>query len=147
MRAIVLPAAWIIPLNTEPYAIRPSHIADVLHRAYVPVDGHALPDRCHRDEWQIVSICRMIRRFLASCAQPAAAAATRGLPRKWPIPGVENVVLVSSAKGGVGKSTTAGLSNCIYRWQWNNNHACSESRAWNGRRKACMHSIDMVRAC
>lgn len=29
-------------------------------------------------------------------------------PRKWPIPGVEHVVLVSSGKGGVGKSTTAG---------------------------------------
>ena len=29
------------------------------------------------------------------------------MPRKWPIPGVKQVVLVSSAKGGVGKSTTA----------------------------------------
>ncbi|KJE97879.1 CbiA family protein, partial [Capsaspora owczarzaki ATCC 30864] len=31
----------------------------------------------------------------------------RGLPKKWPIPGVQRVVLVASAKGGVGKSTVA----------------------------------------
>lgn len=31
----------------------------------------------------------------------------RGLPHKWPIPGVEHVVMVASGKGGVGKSTTA----------------------------------------
>ena len=33
----------------------------------------------------------------------------RGLPHKWPIPGVEHVVMVASGKGGVGKSTTAGI--------------------------------------
>eukprot|EP00731_Ephydatia_muelleri_P023945 Em0016g216a len=33
----------------------------------------------------------------------------RGLPKKWPIAGVSHVVVVASAKGGVGKSTTAGL--------------------------------------
>lgn len=31
----------------------------------------------------------------------------RGLPEKKPIPGVKNVLLVASGKGGVGKSTTA----------------------------------------
>lgn len=31
----------------------------------------------------------------------------RGLPKKKPIPGVKNVILVSSGKGGVGKSTVA----------------------------------------
>eukprot|EP01135_Chromosphaera_perkinsii_P007813 Nk52_evm5s1020 gene=Nk52_evmTU5s1020 len=31
----------------------------------------------------------------------------RGLPRKLPIPGVKEIVLVASGKGGVGKSTTA----------------------------------------
>eukprot|EP00731_Ephydatia_muelleri_P036811 Em0329g2a len=31
----------------------------------------------------------------------------RGLPKKWPIAGVSHVVVVASAKGGVGKSTTA----------------------------------------
>ncbi|XP_038063874.1 iron-sulfur protein NUBPL-like isoform X2 [Patiria miniata] len=31
----------------------------------------------------------------------------KGLPKKWPIPGVKQVVLVASGKGGVGKSTTA----------------------------------------
>lgn len=32
---------------------------------------------------------------------------SRGLPEKKPIPGVKNVLLVASGKGGVGKSTTA----------------------------------------
>ncbi|RUS80273.1 hypothetical protein EGW08_011957, partial [Elysia chlorotica] len=32
----------------------------------------------------------------------------RGLPKRLPIPGVDHVILVSSGKGGVGKSTTAG---------------------------------------
>ena len=31
----------------------------------------------------------------------------QGLPKKKPIPGVKHVVLVASAKGGVGKSTIA----------------------------------------
>ena len=39
----------------------------------------------------------------------------KGLPKKRPISGVENVILVSSAKGGVGKSTTAGnLTSITY---------------------------------
>lgn len=32
----------------------------------------------------------------------------KGLPKVKPIPGVKHVILVSSGKGGVGKSTTAG---------------------------------------
>ena len=32
---------------------------------------------------------------------------SRGLPRRRPIDGVKNVVLVASGKGGVGKSTTS----------------------------------------
>jgi len=35
--------------------------------------------------------------------------AQRGLPKKFPIAGVKQVVVVASGKGGVGKSTTAGL--------------------------------------
>ncbi|XP_033119215.1 iron-sulfur protein NUBPL-like [Anneissia japonica] len=31
----------------------------------------------------------------------------KGLPKKWPIPGVKQIILVASGKGGVGKSTTA----------------------------------------
>ena len=31
----------------------------------------------------------------------------RGLPKKQPIDGVKNVIVVASGKGGVGKSTTA----------------------------------------
>lgn len=37
-----------------------------------------------------------------------AQKAARGLPRKWPIPGVKNIVVVASGKGGVGKSTVTG---------------------------------------
>lgn len=33
----------------------------------------------------------------------------RGLPKQKPIPGVKEVIVVASGKGGVGKSTTAGL--------------------------------------
>ncbi|XP_072016494.1 iron-sulfur cluster transfer protein NUBPL-like [Amphiura filiformis] len=33
--------------------------------------------------------------------------AGRGLPKKWPIAGVKQVIVVASGKGGVGKSTTA----------------------------------------
>ena len=33
----------------------------------------------------------------------------RGLPKKWPIAGVKHIVVVASGKGGVGKSTTAGI--------------------------------------
>lgn len=32
----------------------------------------------------------------------------RGLPKQKPIPGVKNILLIASGKGGVGKSTTAG---------------------------------------
>ena len=35
----------------------------------------------------------------------------KNLPKRKPIDGVKNVVLVSSAKGGVGKSTIAGSGN------------------------------------
>lgn len=33
----------------------------------------------------------------------------RGLPKKFPVAGVKHVIVVASGKGGVGKSTTAGL--------------------------------------
>ncbi|CEP15847.1 hypothetical protein [Parasitella parasitica] len=38
---------------------------------------------------------------------PTIPRAHRGLPKKMPIAGVKNVVVVASGKGGVGKSTTA----------------------------------------
>lgn len=33
----------------------------------------------------------------------------RGLPKKTPLLGVTNIVIVASGKGGVGKSTVAGM--------------------------------------
>lgn len=33
----------------------------------------------------------------------------KGLPKVKPVTGVKNIVLVCSGKGGVGKSTTAGI--------------------------------------
>lgn len=33
----------------------------------------------------------------------------RGLPKRLPIPGVKHVIVIASGKGGVGKSTTAGI--------------------------------------
>lgn len=36
----------------------------------------------------------------------------RGLPKQRPIEGVKQVVVVASGKGGVGKSTTAGIMGC-----------------------------------
>jgi len=45
-----------------------------------------------------------IKRLLSSSLEGAA----KGLPKKWPIPGVKDIVVVASGKGGVGKSTTAG---------------------------------------
>lgn len=35
----------------------------------------------------------------------------RGLPEKKPLPGVKSIILVASGKGGVGKTTTAGMSH------------------------------------
>lgn len=33
----------------------------------------------------------------------------RGLPKQAPLPGVKDIVVVASGKGGVGKSTTSGI--------------------------------------
>jgi Mrp family chromosome partitioning ATPase len=66
-------------------------------------------------------------------SKQAATHAAKGLPRKWPIPGVKHVVVVSSAKGGVGKSTTAGEAACNYHANFTKHsksgpwHDCSET--------------------
>lgn len=57
----------------------------------------------------------MVRRQLLGLlrswkASEQAEKAARGLPKKWPIPGVKHVVVVASGKGGVGKSTIAGTA-------------------------------------
>ena len=38
---------------------------------------------------------------------------SKGLPKKLPIGGVKQVIVVASGKGGVGKSTTAGKSTSL----------------------------------
>jgi len=53
---------------------------------------------------------RSLRYFSAA---PSSEAMRRGLPRKWPIAGVDHVVVVASGKGGVGKSTTAGIPHDV----------------------------------
>ena len=45
---------------------------------------------------------------------------SRGLPKKQEIPGVKNILLVASGKGGVGKSTTSGKGIV-------SNHLCIKS--------------------
>ena len=59
-------------------------------------------------------ILQLVRRFATSSD---ISRAQRGLPKKWPIAGVEHIVVVASGKGGVGKSTVAGMvaSGTIYR--------------------------------
>uniref|UniRef100_A0A8C0LH40 Nucleotide binding protein like n=1 Tax=Canis lupus dingo TaxID=286419 RepID=A0A8C0LH40_CANLU len=41
--------------------------------------------------------------------QRRAQIMSRGLPKQKPIEGVKQVIVVASGKGGVGKSTTAGI--------------------------------------
>ena len=52
----------------------------------------------------------MLFKGVRSLVSPAVGAngALKGLPKKWPIAGVKDIVVVASGKGGVGKSTTAG---------------------------------------
>ncbi len=47
-----------------------------------------------------------LQRFLSTTA--GTTIASKGLPKKWPIEGVKDIIVVASGKGGVGKSTTAG---------------------------------------
>ena len=49
---------------------------------------------------------KLLRAFSSQPVREGAAA--KGLPKKWPIAGVKDIVVVASGKGGVGKSTTAG---------------------------------------
>lgn len=42
----------------------------------------------------------------------------KGLPQKKAIKGVKHVVLISSGKGGVGKSTTAGVCIAYVYSRW-----------------------------
>ena len=50
------------------------------------------------------TLLQIRRRLLSSSLEGAA----KGLPKRWPVTGVKDIVVVASGKGGVGKSTTAG---------------------------------------
>ena len=54
-------------------------------------------------------VFQFVRRFATSLD---ISKAQRGLPKKWPIAGVKHIVVVASGKGGVGKSTVAGMVAC-----------------------------------
>lgn len=54
---------------------------------------------------------RLARAFSSATGETAAS---RGLPKKWPIAGVKDIVVVASGKGGVGKSTTAGEIESLF---------------------------------
>lgn len=60
--------------------------------------------------YYIMASVRCFRRLLSTARVPAEERAKQGLPRKWPIPGIDSIVMVASGKGGVGKSTTAGMT-------------------------------------
>uniref|UniRef100_A0A1I8Q873 Iron-sulfur protein NUBPL n=2 Tax=Stomoxys calcitrans TaxID=35570 RepID=A0A1I8Q873_STOCA len=50
----------------------------------------------------------MTKRLISSRVTPhQEALMARGLPKRQPLPGVDNIVVVASGKGGVGKSTVA----------------------------------------
>eukprot|EP00118_Oscarella_pearsei_P015857 m.146625 g.146625 ORF g.146625 m.146625 type:complete len:112 (+) comp38450_c0_seq31:5541-5876(+) len=56
-----------------------------------------------------MSARRLIRfhRSFSELRRGSKSKASRGLPKRWPIAGVDHVVVVASGKGGVGKSTVA----------------------------------------
>ncbi|XP_041374905.1 iron-sulfur protein NUBPL-like isoform X1 [Gigantopelta aegis] len=72
--------------------------------------------------WRSLSASKSVRTFsissviennsiasekLKSLEQHQKEVMARGLPKRKPIPGVKNIIVVASGKGGVGKSTTA----------------------------------------
>ena len=56
----------------------------------------------------LVRFCRSARAHALRVFSSDKSSRSRGLPRKWPIAGVNRVVVIASGKGGVGKSTLAG---------------------------------------
>lgn len=74
---------------------------------------------------------KSLARVFSSSA--GGSAASKGLPKKWPIAGVKDIVVVASGKGGVGKSTTAGVvpQLCVWVLLAVLCIVCSESGTWN----------------
>ncbi|XP_053666970.1 iron-sulfur protein NUBPL [Anopheles marshallii] len=59
----------------------------------------------HRSVWQWVSATT--RMLCSKPNQRQTELMARSLPKRMPLPGVQHIVVVSSGKGGVGKTTTA----------------------------------------
>lgn len=83
----------------------PRSLSSIVHRHFV--------------QSKVINLLDIRKRNLDTCAIKVTDRMKQGLPKKIPIPGVKHVILVSSAKGGVGKSaTTVNLAltiNKIYR--------------------------------
>ena len=62
----------------------------------------------------IESAMRHLRFLTQFFANASGNAAVKSLPKKWPIPGVGDIIVIASGKGGVGKSTTAGTDRLSY---------------------------------
>lgn len=55
-----------------------------------------------------MQLCKHTLKYSTKPTDRQAELMARGLPKRAPLPGVQDIVIVASGKGGVGKSTTSG---------------------------------------
>lgn len=53
-------------------------------------------------------ICQHAIKYSTKPTDRQAELMARSLPKRAPLPGVKDIVVIASGKGGVGKSTTSG---------------------------------------